>query len=347
MPGSVKGIIILEGADGTGKTTLAKALVEKYGGIYIHNRYHKEIWPFFMASMRWAIRESQRRLVVIDRHWISECIYARVYRGGSKHSWDVRAFYRVLRRYGALYVICAPPVDAVVENHRKLKGNRKEMYDDVTEVAHRYYKLWFGGMTPPENEDYAEQLSVAGVVGQDWCHYDYTEATDDVSFKREICYVMESLDIIRHWNITENDFFTFPYPLDIAGNLNKARAILVADKPGGNRPNWPFCCPVGSSSYLNKTLHQLRVHEGHIAIINANGEHGHVLMKALRQIDHAPVITLGGAAARACDNHGVVYRDSISHPQFARRFHFHGDGYALALKRALDTVGFAAYLPKR
>jgi thymidylate kinase len=35
----MKGIIVIDGCDGTGKTTLAKAICDRFDGVYIHNTY--------------------------------------------------------------------------------------------------------------------------------------------------------------------------------------------------------------------------------------------------------------------------------------------------------------------
>lgn len=346
-----RGIIVLEGADCTGKTTLAKGLVERFDGVYIHNRYHKNIWPFFMASMRWAIRESQRRLVVIDRHWISECIYARVYRGGSTVPWDVRGLHRVLRTYGAVYVICAPPVEAVVDNHKRVKSTRKEMYDDVKDVAHRYCKLWDGGLPQLEYPDYVEQISAAGAYHHFcWQHYDFHTALTDVAFKREQDRIIEYLHLVRSrtHDVALDNYKTV---WEVAGNLKRADAIFIADRPGGNRPNWPFCHHAGSSSYLNGALHGARVDEDAIAFVNTNGQYGPLMLQHLNQLEFAirspTIIVMGSAAENACDNAGVIVDAKIPHPQYARRFHFHGDYYVNQLKRALEPVGASAYLPVR
>jgi hypothetical protein len=300
-----------------------------------------------MASLRWAVRESQRRLVVIDRHWVSECIYARVYRGGTAVGADLRALHRVLLRYGALIVVCAPEPAMVVENHKRMKGARKEMYDDVEDVANRYWYLWHGSAHELAPEpDYAEQLtSTGGVAGRlNWSFYDFTmNAASKEIFKEEQDRLIEALYMAKSgtW---------FPYGsedriVDICGNLQKASIVLIGDKSGGERPNWPFCHNEGSSSFLNGTLHKLWADEEKIAIINAWGPRGYVGLLHLAEEGGATVVALGNRAMEACVQYGVIVDFKISHPQFARRFHFHGGYYADSLKRAIDTARAPAYLP--
>lgn len=65
--------IILEGADGTGKTTLANKLVRTYGLSYVNvNRQDPNDFDFYKQTMR-------KTNVVYDRHFIGEMIYPSVF----------------------------------------------------------------------------------------------------------------------------------------------------------------------------------------------------------------------------------------------------------------------------
>lgn len=65
--------IILEGADGTGKTTLAKMLVEKYDISYMNiNREDPNDYPFYFQTLR-------KNKIVYDRHFIGEMIYPNIF----------------------------------------------------------------------------------------------------------------------------------------------------------------------------------------------------------------------------------------------------------------------------
>ena len=65
--------IILEGADGTGKTTLAKILAERYGLDICHCTQHD---PADYAFYRQTLRKEN---VVWDRHTLGELIYPTVF----------------------------------------------------------------------------------------------------------------------------------------------------------------------------------------------------------------------------------------------------------------------------
>lgn len=65
--------IILEGCDGTGKTTLAKILAEKYGLDICHCTQHDAAdYGFYRQTLR-------KENVIWDRHTIGELIYPEVF----------------------------------------------------------------------------------------------------------------------------------------------------------------------------------------------------------------------------------------------------------------------------
>lgn len=137
----MKGIIILDGPDACGKTTLANKFIEKYGGTYIHltYRFADKMPLYHMAMLRKALKLSKTQLVIIDRLHVSEYIYAKVYRGGSKWPWMLASFNSFCRELGIPIIICAPStVERGVEWFNAAKTERPEMYDDIKEVIKEY-----------------------------------------------------------------------------------------------------------------------------------------------------------------------------------------------------------------
>lgn len=131
-------MIILEGADGTGKTTLANAIAHKLNGMVLHAGFDK----------RWDIRQYHSAIItsayfyenagcptIIDRWTVSEEVYGRVFRGGA--AYDTAAMMKdACISYDPILIYCRN--DNVVENHKKNKAEREEMFDDMTEVAKVY-----------------------------------------------------------------------------------------------------------------------------------------------------------------------------------------------------------------
>lgn len=336
---AVHGIIILEGADGTGKTTLARELCAAHGGLYIHNRYHKVIWPFFAATLRWAVREGANRLVVVDRHWVSENVYARAYRGGSDIPHQCRALHRVLLRHGAVTVLAAPLPGLVVNAHARLKGERPEMYDNVERVARYYHDLWYGN----QDVGLGPQLDLVGQVtwrgakngGLGPCLlYDRFLHDGPVARTRFRDLVVGTL---AHARRQRSALELDPTYWNLTGCLVD-QTLLVGDRvnirANGAAP-WPFFAPDGCSAYLSQTLHQLRLDEQHLAFTNAHGPGD--LAWVTRACGR--VVALGKHAAAELKRVGRPADATVRHPQHARRFTHHDDSYQREL---VDAVGPAA-----
>ena len=110
-------IIIFEGPDGVGKTTLINHIRKEFNdSYYMHLRVHKDMKLWHTASARLAIKKKHEgKLVLIDRHWPSEQCYSYIYREGP--SYDPTEIVKKLRQEGALYVWCLPEdINRVKEN---------------------------------------------------------------------------------------------------------------------------------------------------------------------------------------------------------------------------------------
>src|SRR5258708_10796608 len=102
-------IIVLEGADQSGKTTLASHLVNVYGAYYMHAKVWKQMLKWHSGIMRRAVRLSARgELVVLDRHWISEFVYGSIFRGGPAYDGARAAHFDQLILQHGIYILCVP-----------------------------------------------------------------------------------------------------------------------------------------------------------------------------------------------------------------------------------------------
>lgn len=151
-------LYIVEGADGTGKSTLCNALMEKTKGNLLHATYDKD-WsiPEYHTDMAAvAIRLMKYQDVIMDRWAVSEEVYANAFRGGAEYSAD-DFMKRVLGSYGitnTVFVYCT--TDNIVENHEANKKIRAEMFDDMSPVVKSY-------------EDYMASTKI------DWLRYDFNK----------------------------------------------------------------------------------------------------------------------------------------------------------------------------
>jgi adenylate kinase family enzyme len=135
--------IILEGADGTGKTTLAKRLQEMFSWNYVHCSYNKD-WnmpSYFTKKIYKALLLTKKTNLptIIDRLWISELIYSEVYREGSKWPFIGTIFDKILKNMGCLYIFCISLNTDYEERFTTLCSDRKEMYlNKMTQVNDLY-----------------------------------------------------------------------------------------------------------------------------------------------------------------------------------------------------------------
>lgn len=318
----VRGIVILEGADGVGKTTLARALCATHSGLYLHGRYFPvNPFKYHLAMLRIAARESQHRLVVIDRHWISNSVYSRVFNETDGYGALARMFYRVFFRFGALYVICAPPTPVVEENFTRLKGLRKEQYTgQMGEVNDRYLRLWTGedDVSPLAGEDYVDQLTRVGMVHRPtrWMHYDYRYFEQQQGLKRICEAIVWKLGALRRgtW-ATGLDYDNWNF----AGN-GLGKVLLVGDhlNEGDGRRGvwWPFISSTPSSVRLTQALHELSIDEDDLAFENTTdpGFSIPLFPKVMPRI-----IALGNNAVAGLKSVSVEPNAILRHPRSAGR----------------------------
>lgn len=79
-------LFYIEGIDNSGKSTLAKKIVEETGAVYFHSTWSPplNIWMVDYLKNKWieVLEQLTKSHVVIDRHFISTLIYDKIYRQG-------------------------------------------------------------------------------------------------------------------------------------------------------------------------------------------------------------------------------------------------------------------------
>jgi len=136
-------LYILEGADGTGKSTLANALLEKTKGHLLHGSWHKDwdIAQYHAAMINAAARLLDFQDVVIDRWAVSENVYANAFRGGSKY-FNADEFMEFTMKAcdikDVTFIYCEN--ENTIKNHKANMKLRSEMFDDMTPVVAEYEK---------------------------------------------------------------------------------------------------------------------------------------------------------------------------------------------------------------
>ena len=314
----MKGLIVIDGCDGTGKTTLAEAICKRYDGVYIHNTYR---WPqkmplYHTAALHRALKIARTRLVVIDRLWMSEAIYAEVYRGGSPWPHMGRIIDRIVRKVGGVYILTQSP-----EDHRQkfeeLKGLRDEMYDDVDQVRIRFDELFEGGFAA-HDRDYAQQLSVNGMRMRD----DVLPYRFDVEGRDINVYIDMVMGVLESRQMKQYEPALHLHTRNFAGHLHEAKIIFVGDKANSKMRaiSWPFYDFAHCSEFFADVQHDLMFDETQAVYVNAHDGNGPLYVNdCLRAKPYMKVICFGNDAY---DTMSAFTRriHKVMHPSYAKRF---------------------------
>jgi hypothetical protein len=323
---SVTGLVILEGPDGAGKTTLAQSLAEQFGGIYVHRTYSPtmDIWEHHAEAYQIAQARAHEQLVIVDRLWPSELIYGRVFRGkGYYGPYNARSMDRVSLRFCAIHVLCIPDdIEYIVKTHAEKKAKGLEMFDTVREVAVRYVDWARGSVIRPHDGDLVEQMSsYGGFLGlrNDWFHYDVLR--DGKDMKKVGKRLVEKLTDRQSKQLS---LAREPAHPNFLGYIPEATHLFVGEALGD--PNgwskWPFFGRDKSADFLNRSLHQIAWPEQNGVWTNAE-DPDYNLTRICSAKPTLKVIALGQKAHDRCIKEGI-HHVTIPHPQWSRRFDYEG-----------------------
>lgn len=126
-------LYLLEGADATGKSTFAKKLnVDSYYHCTWSEELDKRLDSYFIGILNSAINDLKSgKNVVIDRHFISENVYASLFRGGSKWACLNDYFVTQFNKYEAeIYFFYFEFDDDYLKHFLKISQEREEMFSD-------------------------------------------------------------------------------------------------------------------------------------------------------------------------------------------------------------------------
>ena len=343
------GIIILDGPDGAGKTTLAEVISQRaalrgYTPRYEHLSKPIDAWAehrdALLNYVDYAFNSPVKNcLVIADRHFMSEAIYGHVYRQGSEYPLAMRHVDRLLYRYGALRVVCAPPVEYVTATHERLKSERAEMYDSGMETIGRmYWDLWNGcdvsAVDLSPMGDYIQQLIWDGGVADKlgWYHYDVTSDGNNM-----VAYADHLLDELQELTILTSPFLDGSKK-NLTGWPRRQAVLLVGDRISDDSGcGVPFMANHGSSLYLARTLQKIHADESRVCIVNVNDPDGIARVRDATRFC-GRTIALGRAAEQGLEKAGLSYHARVRHPQHARRFTHHDNSYAQELRAAFNGM---------
>lgn len=145
MPGK---IILIEGPDSTGKTSLYNAIYELTKSDYLHaSRYEigndqaYEALYHNTLDAALLLREAGHT-VVLDRHLISNIIYDAVFENVIR---DNGAFIdQMLGSINAVVMSLPKDKDTYLNKFAEMKASRAELYGEMATIYDAYHTLWCG-----------------------------------------------------------------------------------------------------------------------------------------------------------------------------------------------------------
>jgi thymidylate kinase len=297
-------LVIVEGPDGAGKTTLINKLVGRvrWNEVHHHGAYLKQT-SIARHYMRSAYRGLTKRnvMVVMDRSWLAEPVYGSVMRRGENRvaPWQRRMLERVAMGAGAVVVLCRPALETC---RRSWAARLEREYPQKIEELMAIH---------------AEYAALAKVDWAPVITYDY-EADDE---RATMDMILNHIEDQRRLEPT------------IGAHAKDSPVLLIGDRPGGvgeRRVNLPFVSLVttdattGCSAWLTNQLEEWGVPEKDLAWANQEN----LDLIEFDDIEtYRKVIALGGYATAWCEQNYLRF-ESTYHPQYWKRFH-HYDPYPL------------------
>lgn len=133
--------IILEGPDGSGKTTLAEALCKKTGFPVVHLTYIKD--PELMEKQFYTVMRMNE--VILDRYVLSNMAYSHIF--GNQPVKLLDSYWSDMRSTRCHTILCLPCVKGsgvagYEKLYRQLLTVRNEMYPNVPAMCdiYKYYQ---------------------------------------------------------------------------------------------------------------------------------------------------------------------------------------------------------------
>jgi thymidylate kinase len=308
------GIIVLDGPDACGKTTLQQAFVEQAGAIPIHLTYPApnglSMFEYQTREMVNAIKLSDANLVIVDRHWISEKLYAKVFRDGSPWPLMGQMMHYILLKQAALYILCLPHTIPLTLKRHNENIDQKHPYPDdkFTELLNEYLDFW---------EERAYNFF--------FMRYRIEFEGADMRF-----FISQALERLRTNIRSQYSPALNVNERNISGHLLKAKCLLVGLQLNPKYfheqfdANYPFYEYGNSSLFLHQTLNKV-MKRGKI-------DPEYFMWTNVYQLDFLTsahlsplhekglkIITLGKEAEKVVKRINLPY-NAIPHPQYIKRF---------------------------
>jgi hypothetical protein len=280
--------IVLEGPDGSGKTTLAAAL-ERLGYARAHRGVPKPgltpegmMWTYLAPLLPARGSDGLR---VFDRLHLGETVYGPVMRGGSQLTELGAALIdSYVEAIDGQVVVCLPPWRFVLANWLRTK---KDQYVRTPRQLLRIYQGY-------------QRLLFGAKKNRDYLHFDYT--------RHGAATVAAALRALSG----------FPLPADCAGS-QRPRFVFVGDRAGRDGPDLPFMSCDGPAGWLHGCLADAGYQWHETAFANALDPGGlpHNLSQLATRFPARPRFVALGAEADRGLNAALIEHHALGHPRDA------------------------------
>lgn len=291
-------VVILEGPDGGGKTSLAKKLM-KAGFEYKHEGpppVGVDLLAFYLRKL-WESLKSNRN-VVHDRLWLGERIYGPIARDTDRIGMEGQILFERIRKSKTVdQYICYPDYTVSKTNYLiKIQESGDVLKSvDLWDKAYKGYEDW---------------LTTSGKPGDrfNYSIHSHEKILEDI------------LSSSRAMNCLPEGSIGSP----------EAKFLFIGDKPNHLSIDVPFFATNGSSGYLNRALVMAGIKEEDLALSNAKSpvDEEHSLGLMLSRLPKLEHIFVMGAVAKEwfykSTNIKTAYKVScVPHPSYLKRFKGH------------------------
>lgn len=282
-------MLILEGPDCSGKSTLASELSKYYNAPITHYTCHHR-----MGMLEHAVQGKPGTDEIVDRFHHSEVPYSLYHRQTDPDYIGIAMINRALLARKAITILCLPPWKEVKKQWYKRK--KDELIQSETILRHIY--KWYAAI----RSDGVPQIL-----------YDYT-------VEDNLRYVTERIEALINARPSSNIIKGEP-----CGRFYSAKVLLVGESVGNViQQEVPFTGIKASGPWLTQLLLNADIHEGDLAWINVKLSDGLSNMinvvKTCETYHYEYVIALGNVASEALVRKGIEH-ETVYHPQYWKRFH--------------------------
>jgi hypothetical protein len=282
-------VVILEGPDGAGKTTLATHLEQEHGFHYIHTGKpsgNGSLLVEYCLILDEARRSGEK--IVIDRLHVGESVYGPLMRGTdliTSEGQDI--IQRFINAMGAVEVFCLPPYEVCERNWAERHFQGREY---VTEV-HKFRAVYAAYDRFFRLPRHSKAM-----------HYDYTSRSMGDTGET-IVKTLEGRQGL---------------PLECIGSLT-GRFLVVGEIANQEKLDAPWVDLGNSSHFLNTALWEAGFTEDELVFMNAKKLDGTKNGPWLTAAElNLCAIALGGVASKSF---GKYPHHSLPHPAYWKRFH--------------------------